>query len=137
MDQVDFQLLLEERQESILLVHLLQEKVKFSFQIVNYKFENDGSLTKFVDNVYKIVFSGHQAIKYGQEILYITERAVFKLTARGLILEEIAPGIDLDKDILSKMNFMPKLGIIKEMDPRLFKENKMGLKEEFLQKIKR
>ena len=76
-------------------------------------------------------------LNIGQEIRYITERAVFKLTAEGLILEEIAPGLDLDKDILSKMNFMPKLSIIKEMDFRLFKENKMGLKEEFLQKIKK
>ncbi len=99
--------------------------------------ENDGSVTKFIDKVYKIVFSGHQAIKYGQEIRYITERAVFKLATEGMILEEIAPGIDIDKDVLSKMNFMPKLGTIKEMDPRLFKENKMGLKEEFLQKLKR
>ncbi|MDF2738394.1 MAG: ydiF, partial [Nitrososphaeraceae archaeon] len=99
--------------------------------------ENDGSVTKFVDNVYKIVFSGHQAIKYGQEIRYITERAVFKLGAEGLILEEIAPGVDVDKDILSKMNFVPNLGKIKEMDSRLFQENKMDIKDEFLQKIKK
>jgi acyl CoA:acetate/3-ketoacid CoA transferase len=99
--------------------------------------ENDGSVTKFVDNVYKIVFSGHQAIKYGQVIRYITERAVFKLAAEGLILEEIAPGVDVDKDILSKMNFMPKLGKIEEMDSRLFQENKMNIKKDFLQKIKK
>ena len=99
--------------------------------------EIDGPVTKFVDNVYKIVFSGHQAIKYGQEIHYITERAIFKLAAEGLILQEIAPGIDLDKDILSKMNFIPKVGKLEEMDSVLFKEEKIGMRELFLQKIKK
>ncbi|MGE3859719.1 MAG: acyl CoA:acetate/3-ketoacid CoA transferase [Nitrososphaeraceae archaeon] len=99
--------------------------------------ENDGSIIKFVDDVYKIVFSGHQAIKYGQEIRYITERAVFKLSVEGLVLEEIAPGVDIEKDILSKMNFLPKVNSIKEMDSRLFKENKIDIKKDFLQKIKR
>jgi acyl CoA:acetate/3-ketoacid CoA transferase len=52
---------------------------------------------------------GDQPIKYSQEIRYITERAIFTLAAEGLILEEIAPFVDVDKDILSKMNFVPKL----------------------------
>jgi acyl CoA:acetate/3-ketoacid CoA transferase len=99
--------------------------------------EIDGPVTKFVDNVYKIVFSGHQAIKYGQEIHYITERAIFKLAAEGLILQEIAPGIDLDKDILSKMNFIPKVGKLEKMDSVLFKEEKIGMRELFLEKIKK
>jgi|SRR6188472_1533250 len=68
---------------------------------------HDGSVPKFIESVFKVVFSGHQAIKYGREILYVTERAVFKLTKNGIILEEIAPGIDLDRDIISKMDFMP------------------------------
>src|ERR671939_577566 len=66
---------------------------------------HEGTIPKFVESVFKIVFSGHQAIKYGQEIMYITERAVFKLTEKGLVLEEIAPGIDLNKDVISKMSF--------------------------------
>jgi acyl CoA:acetate/3-ketoacid CoA transferase len=53
---------------------------------------HEGTIPKFVESVFKIVFSGHQAIKYGQEIMYITERAVFRLNG-GLVLEEIAPGI--------------------------------------------
>ena len=61
----------------------------------------DGS-PKFVDRVYKIIFSGPQAVKYQKEIVYVTERAVFRLTERGLVLEEISPGIDIDKDILCK-----------------------------------
>ena len=110
---------------------------KISVSNNKLQIQNDGSVIKFVDSVYKIVFSGHQAIKYGHDILYITERAVFKLNADGIMIEEIAPGIDLDKDVLSKMDFKPRLGIVKEMDRRLFKDDKMDIKNEFFQKIKK
>ena len=110
---------------------------KISVSNNKLQIQNDGSILKFVNSVYKIVFSGHQAVKYGQDILYITERAVFKLNADGIILEEIAPGIDLDKDVLLKMNFKPRLGIIKEMDSRLFRDDKMDIKSEFFEKIKK
>ncbi len=86
---------------------------------------HDGIIPKFVESVFKVAFSGHQAMKYGQEILYVTERAVFKLTESGIILEEVAPGIDIDKDITSKMGFMPIVGSIKEMDKRIFNDGKM------------
>jgi propionate CoA-transferase len=93
----------------------------------------EGTIPKFIESVYKIVFSGAQAIKYGHEIMYITERAVFRLTGGGLILEEIAPGIDLDRDIISKMNFTPLLGnSIKEMDKRIFNDGKMGIRDEVM-----
>ena len=93
---------------------------------------SDGATSKFVDKVFKVVFSGHQAIKYGQEVLYVTERAVFRLGEHGMILEEIAPGIDLDKDICSKMNFMPIKGKVKEMDERIFNDGKMEVKDSLL-----
>jgi propionate CoA-transferase len=93
----------------------------------------DGKIPKFVESVFKVVFSGHQAMKYGQEILYVTERAVFKLTKSGIILEEVAPGIDLDKDIISKMGFMPIVGSVKEMDKRIFRYGKMGIRDEIMQ----
>ena len=112
-------------------------KSKISVSNNKLQIQNDGSIIKFVDGVYKIVFSAHQAIKYGHDIRYITERAVFKLNADGIMLEEIAPGIDLEKDVLSKMNFKPRVGIVKEMDSRLFRDDKMGIKEEFFQKIKK
>ena len=66
------------------------------------KIIQDGPITKFVENVYKISFSANQASRYGQEIIYITERGVFRLIDSELVLEEIAPGIDIDKDILKK-----------------------------------
>ena len=91
----------------------------------------EGPITKFVEDVYKISFSSHQASRYGQEIMYVTERGVFTLVDSELILEEIAPGIDLDKDILSKMGFIPKVkSSLKEMDERLFFKSKMNIREE-------
>ncbi len=90
--------------------------------------EEDGSITKFVDEVYKIVFNGSIALEMGKEIKYITERAVFSLTRDGLLLEEIAPGVDLERDILAKMKFKPMVSDkLSLMDQRIFKEEKMGL----------
>ena len=91
---------------------------------------HDGS-AKFVENVYKIIFSGPQALKYEKEILYVTERAVFRLTEKGLILEEISPGVDIDRDILHKMEFSPIISTsLKQIDERLFNESKIGLADE-------
>ena len=98
---------------------------------------HDGAIPKFIESVFKVVFSGYQALKYEQEILYITERAVFRLTGSGIILEEVAPGIDLDKDITSKMGFKPiNIESLKEMDKRIFNDGKMGIKDELMQKFK-
>ena len=71
--------------------------------------ERHGELQKFVDRVAQITFSGEQALVQGQEILYITERAVFRLTDGKLRLEEIAPGVDLRRDVLDRMAFQPIL----------------------------
>jgi propionate CoA-transferase len=91
----------------------------------------EGPITKFVEDVYKISFSSHQASRYGQEIMYVTERGVFKLVDSEIILEEIAPGIDLDKDIMSRMGFVPKVkSSLKEMDERLFSKSKMNIRDE-------
>jgi propionate CoA-transferase len=97
---------------------------------------HDGTIPKFTESVFKVVFSGHQAIKYGQEILYITERAVFRLTEVGIVLEEVASGIDIDKDIISKMGFMPIIGSTKEMDERIFNDGKMDVRDEIIKTFK-
>ena len=61
--------------------------------------------------------------------MYITERCVFKLTPDGLLLTEIAPGVDLEKDILAHMEFKPLISEnLKLMDERIFSEELMGLK---------
>lgn len=80
-----------------------------------------GKHKKFVSNVEQITFNGSQALKNDQEILYLTERGVFKLTHNGLLLTEIAPGIELEKDILSMMDFKPEISPdLSLMDHRLF-----------------
>ncbi|HET7147972.1 MAG TPA: CoA-transferase [Candidatus Nitrosopolaris sp.] len=111
-------------------------KSEFSISHNRITILRDGIIPKFVESVFKVVFSGHQAMKYGQEILYVTERAVFRLTKDGIILEEVAPGIDIDKDITSKMGFMPIVGSIKEMDKRIFNDGKMGIRDEIMQIFK-
>lgn len=81
----------------------------------------EGKNKKFVKQVEQITFSASRAIKENQNVLYITERAVFKLTKKGLELIEIAPGIDLKKDILEQMNFKPIIAKeLKTMSSKLF-----------------
>ena len=95
--------------------------------------KNEGTNKKFVDHVQQITFSAEQAIKNHQEILYVTERCVFKLTPEGVMLTEIAPGVDLDRDILANMEFKPLIAEdLKLMDERIFREGKMNIREEFL-----
>ncbi len=94
------------------------------------KIEVDGNVTKFVTKVYRVFFSGRQATKYDKEVLYVTERAVFRLTKHGIVLEEVAPGVDLEKDVLKKMEFKPSISPhMKEMDKMLFRKEKMGIRE--------
>ena len=76
----------------------------------------------------QITFSGEYALESQQEVYFITERAVFKLTEQGVTLIEIAPGVDLENDILSHMEFKPHIAEnLCEMDKRLFEEAPMGL----------
>ena len=67
----------------------------------------EGTIKKFLNKVDQIAFSGTYAWSVGQRAVYVTERAVFELTENGLMLTEIAPGIDLEKDILAHMEFTP------------------------------
>lgn len=66
-----------------------------------------GEVRKFVCDVAAITFSGEQALARGQEVLYVTERAVFRLSPEGIELIEVAPGVDLQRDILDRMDFAP------------------------------
>lgn len=91
--------------------------------------ENEGKFNKFLKEVEQVTFSGEYAVDVEQSVLYITERAVFRLAKEGLVLEEIAPGIDLEKDILAYMEFEPIISPdLKFMDKRIFKNEPMGLK---------
>ncbi|WP_342620909.1 CoA-transferase [Rhodoferax sp. GW822-FHT02A01] len=68
-----------------------------------------GAVKKLVQRVDQITFSGPQGLVRGQEVLYLTERGSFRLTAQGIELFEIAPGIDLQRDILDQMEFTPQV----------------------------
>lgn len=92
------------------------------------RIEQEGRTRKFCRHVQQISFSAGYARENGQKILYITERAVFTLGRRGLVLTEIAPGIQLEKDILANMDFVPEISPeLKEMDMRIFDPQPMGL----------
>ena len=90
----------------------------------------DGAVRKFVDEVGHVTFSGKRAHERGQSVLYITERCVLRLGADGLELIEIAPGVDLERDVLACMGFRPLLAPdLREMDPAIFTDAPLGLGE--------
>lgn len=87
-----------------------------------------GELQKFVKTVQQVSFSARYTDSTTREVLYITERAVFRLQPDGLLLEEVAPGVDLEKDILSQMQFRPRLATpLRKMDATLFTSNDFHL----------
>ncbi len=97
----------------------------------------EGKIKKLVNKVEHITFSGEYGRTSGQKILYVTERAVFELRPEGITLTEIAPGVDLEKDVLAQMEFKPLIAPdLKQMDARIFNEPAMGIKEQILAKVK-
>ncbi len=87
----------------------------------------EGRAKKFIKNVEQITFSGSYALKRSQPVIYVTERCVFQLTAKGLELIEVAPGIDIERDIIAQMEFKPQINKPGLMDRRLFLDEPMGL----------
>ncbi len=95
--------------------------------------EREGSVRKFVRQVEHRTFSGAVARARGQSVLYVTERCVFRLVDGGLELIEVAPGIDLERDVLAQMDFRPAISPrLKPMDARLFAAGPLGLRERML-----
>lgn len=90
----------------------------------------EGRGRKFVAKVGHVTYSGHYAQKRHQEVWYVTERCVLRLRDEGLTVEEIAPGLDLERDVLAHMDFRPLVSPrLKEMDPRIFQNRPMELVE--------
>jgi acyl CoA:acetate/3-ketoacid CoA transferase len=90
--------------------------------------EKEGKLKKLVNEVEHVTFSGRRAIEQGQDITYVTERCVLKLTPEGVVLTEIAPGIDLRTHILDQSEFpLIVAKDLKIMDATLFGEANIGL----------
>jgi propionate CoA-transferase len=107
--------------------------LKVAIENETLKITKEGRVKKFIDQVEHVTFSGKYALEKRQPVIYITERCVFALTDDGVELIEIAPGVDLTKDILAQMDFEP---IMKDdpslMDARIFRSGLMGLKEDLL-----
>jgi propionate CoA-transferase len=92
----------------------------------------EGRARKFVNKIEQVTFSGPYAASSGQNVLYVTERCVFKLTPQGLELIEVAPGVDIERDILAQMDFKPIINNPQPMDPRIFQKEPMQLKDALL-----
>ncbi len=89
---------------------------------------NEGKHAKFVEGIEHVTFNAHYARDCGHKVLYITERAVFEMMDEGIVLTEIAPGIDLKRDVLANMGFKPLIARdLVAMDERIFRPEPMGL----------
>ncbi len=96
------------------------------------KIVKEGRSRKFVSAVEQITFSGAFAQSRTQPVIYVTERCVFELTPVGLELIEVAPGVDIERDIIANMDFRPIINKPMPMDPRIFVDEPMGLLDDLL-----
>ncbi len=102
---------------------------EYEFGNGQLKIKKEGNIKKFVKEVRQISFNGKETLKLDKEVFIVTERCVFEMTQRGLELIEIAPGIDLQKDILDQMEFAPVISEnLKLMPAEIFNETWGGLK---------
>lgn len=92
----------------------------------------EGKIGKFVESVSQVTFNGRLAAEQDREVYYVTERCVFKLIEGGLQLVEIAPGIDIDKEVLARLPFAPMIGVLGPMNADIFKAGPLGLRERML-----
>ena len=88
----------------------------------------EGKVKKLVNEVEQVSFSGRRAVSQGQDITYVTERCVMRLTDNGIVVTEIAPGVHLERDVLDQSEFRLKVAPdLKTMDPSLFQPERIGL----------
>lgn len=104
--------------------------LKTSFSENGIKIEQEGKFKKLVKEVQQISYNGKIALERGQNMLYVTERAVFKLTEKGVMLTEVAKGVDIQKDILEQMEFTPLIADdLKYTSTDFYKEGPCGLRK--------
>lgn len=111
--------------------------VEFAFAEGQLRVAREGHTRKFVQAVEHRTFSGREALRRGQRVLYVTERCVFRLVAQreegALELIELAPGMDLERDVLAHMDFPPLISPqLRTMDATLFGEGTLNLRERLL-----
>jgi acyl CoA:acetate/3-ketoacid CoA transferase len=89
----------------------------------------DGKVKKLVESVDQISFSGPRAVAQGQEIVYVTERCVLRLEREGMTVTELAPGVDLERDVFAQAEFPLRVASdLLKMDPTLFQPALLNLK---------
>lgn len=104
-------------------------KQRVAFDDAGITIEHEAASMKFVPSVEQISFSGEYARRWNVPVTYVTERAVFELRPEGVVLTEVAPGLDVERDILQQMGFRPGIAErLKRMDVRLFGPKPMGLR---------
>ena len=91
--------------------------------------DQEGKFKKFVNESPQVSFSASESVKAGHKVIYVTERCVFVRDERGVVLTEVAEGIDIEKDILANMEFKPIIPEegVKRMPPEIFREEWRGL----------
>jgi acyl CoA:acetate/3-ketoacid CoA transferase len=90
--------------------------------------EKEGKIKKLVDAVEHVTFSGRRAVEQGQDVTYVTERCVMKLTPAGMVVTEIAPGVDLDRDIRGQSQFpLAVADTLRTMSAAIFSPEPIGL----------
>ena len=92
----------------------------------------EGRTPKFVERIGQTTFSASYASSCKREVLYVTERCVFRLSESGLVLVEVAPGIELERDILQRLPFRPLIKGPRPMDPTIFRNAPMRLRDRML-----
>lgn len=119
------------RAKKIVFSGMFNAGAKFAIADGKLVIEKEGKLKKLVNEVEHVTFSGKRAVEQGQDITYVTERCVMKLTPDGIVLTEIAPGVDLQAHILDQSEFPLKVAEnLKTMDAGLFADANIGLKLE-------
>ncbi len=107
--------------------------LQIGFEEARLRIDQEGRSRKFIEAVEHRTFSGSYAAQRGQQVLYVTERCVLRLGPDGMELVEVAPGIDIERDILGQMDFRPVVRDPRPMDTRLFRPDPMGLRQDLLE----
>jgi propionate CoA-transferase len=103
---------------------------EYAFEDNKIRIIKEGAVRKMVKKVAQISFNGKMARDKGQKVIFVTERAVFELVREGIMLTEVMPGIDLQKDVLDQMDFVPMIRPnLKTGNTDLFKDGPFGLKQ--------
>ena len=120
----------------VFLTTFTADGLKVSVENGRLQILQEGRVAKFTNHVQQITFSGKYASAHSKNVIYVTERAVFTLTKDGLELTEIAPGIDLQKDILDQMKFKPIISKdLKIMDIDIFSNQLLGISDNWNREV--